>query len=248
MTRALCAAALALQATACASRIFTDAANGVRNDLAVSSIASLDAAYAESPHDGGLVLCGRVAVEPPTFPGLGTPGVEHATSFAAYVSAAKLAGETPALSYKSFYARYGSDCACLAKIEGLREIAVASPAGEPGVTLVNPEGVAPADVTLERQVLHVDAVPGLSLRPLDLELGPRGGHGAYFALLPLGLAWDGVFGAASLAVGAPLWVISSGIGWVASQVSTPSESPPKAEPPPDPCAGISWWYAPGGPH
>jgi hypothetical protein len=248
VTRALRAAALALSATACASRIFTDAGNGVKNDLAVRSVARLEAAYAESAHDGGLVLCGQVAIEPPHLAVLGTRGAERETRFAAYVSAAKLAGETPALSYASFYARYGSDCACIAKLEGVREVAVASPVGEPGVTLVNPAGVAPNDVTLEQQVLHVDALPGLNLRPLDLELGPRGGNAAYFALLPLGLAWDGTFGIVSLAVGTPLYVASEGIGWIASLVSTPQPAPKKPEPPPDPCAGIAWWYAPGGPH
>jgi hypothetical protein len=247
VTRALCAGALALLLTACASRILTDAANGVRHDLAVRAISSLDSAYVESPPAAGLVLCGEIAVEPPSLASLGTRGVGQARSFAAYVSAASLAGEEAALPYASFYARYGSDCACLARIEGLRAVGVGAAAGEPGVTLVDPGGVPRGQVTLEQQTLRVDALPGVTLRPVDLRLGPRGRSPGYWALLPLGLVWDGTFLAASVAVGTPLYALS----WVAQRVASLGSSAPappaQPEPPRDPCAGITWWYSPGGP-
>jgi hypothetical protein len=246
VTRALCSAFIALQTTACASRIVADAANGVRNDLAVRSIASLESAWVESPPNGGLVLCGTIAIQPPRLSPLGTPEAERQTQFAAYVSAARLAGEEPALPFGSFYARYGSACACLAKVEGLRAIAVGSGTDQPGVTLVDPAGASPREATLEQQSLHVDALPGVTLRAVDLRLGPRGGNLLYWAPLPVALAWDGAFLGGSLAIGAPLYVVSSGIRWVASLFSTEREPPLEPAPPRDPCAGASWWYVPGG--
>lgn len=246
VTRALGSLVVSLQATACASRIVADAANGVRNDLAVRSIASLESAYVELPPNGGLVLCGEIAIEPPSLALLGTREAERLTRFSAYVSASKLAGEERALPFGQFYARYGAECSCLAKVEGLRAIAVGSAAGEPGVTLVDPPGVPPRDRTLEQQSLHVDAIPGVSLRAVDVALGPRGGSAAYWAALPLGLAWDGTFLAASVAVGAPLYVLSCGIRWVASLFSTEPEPKPEPQLRRDPCAGATWWYVPGG--
>lgn len=248
MTRALGSIVLALQATACASRILTDAANGVRNDLAVRAISKLDSVYAEPPPNGGLVLCGDVAVAPPRLASLGTRGVGDETQFAAYIPGARLDGEEAALPYASFYARYGSDCSCLAKIEGLRAIPVGPGTGEPGVTLVDPPGVPLPEVTLEQQTLRLDALPGLTLRPVDLRLGPRGARPAYWALLPLGLVWDGTFLAASVAAGAPLYAVSSSVRWLASLGSDAPGPPAKPQPPRDPCAGIAWWYPPSELH
>jgi hypothetical protein len=110
--------------------------------------------------------------------------------------------------------------------------------GPGGIALVNPPGVAPAELTLEQQRLHVDPLPDVPGTPAELQLGPRGGNGAYWLLAPLALATD----APLFAVGAATLVVAAPIAGIHYLVDEPEPDAPTPPPRPgwDPCNRMFW--------
>jgi hypothetical protein len=200
---------------------------GVENDVRVVSVASIDEAFFLPGR--GLLLCGRAA-----------PGDE---AFALGIPLAGLAQPQPAmLSYERFSTPFwgytpesGDGCACAAALPEARRIPVSGPGA---IALVNPPGVAPEALTLEQQQLHVDPLPDVPGTPADLQLGPRGGNGAYWLLTPLALAGDAplvAVGAATLVVAAPI----AGLHYLFDDPEPP-RPPPAPRPGWEPCNRMFW--------
>jgi hypothetical protein len=197
-------------------------AEGFENDLVVHALSSLDDAWFVPGR--GLVVYGK-ATPGQLFGDVDPPGGRQPSvaPFAAALSLEELAAGTARLPYDRFYGVSAEQASCAGKASGARRVSVST---SPGIALLGPE-LPVQERDLEQQHIQIDALPGVTERPVRVELGPRGAKPIYYAVAPFALVSDLLM--------LPVELVAALYTGVVAVVAGESAAPPPEMKPTDPC-------------